>query len=342
MHAPSQSWRRKSRRLLALLSFGVMAGVSQPAFGSLYWANSDQVLMGESEDSHTVAEAKFRLSYANWDQSLSNSAGTIATSNGNSFLSSNLVGYGTGYSNLTVASQFSFVFEHRINEGFVFTMTDLANPANVSTLAWGTDFSSLPGTVKSAATLPTASSPGIAPTGSFNTLAINLQDSRNKPGTAMSFSNLSFKATDSLGNALLLADGGLQTSETALYGANSLLSQSIVANIDLSKSNWALSGTLAGTRDNSTGGDESVKFYVDVYQSHFNIEGGVVAAPEPATFVALALLGILSSLGSVISRTRTKKYLALFQPSSEADRSDRLQPAGRPSRSAGESASKAV
>ena len=310
MKTQTKSLRLTSKLLLALLSFAVIGGASQPAYGTIYYANSDQVTLGSQNA--TVAEAKFRLSYANWDQSLSNSAGTIATSNGNSFLASNLVGYGTSNGNLMAATQFSFSFEHRINEGFVFTLTNLANPSQVSTLAWGTDFSSLPGTVQSAATLPTSSSPGITPTGSFNTLSINLQDSRNKPGTAMSLSNLSFTATDAAGNAISLAGGALQTSETALYGAGTL-SQLIASTADLSQSNWTLAGTVAGSRDNSTGGDDSVKFYVDAVQNNFSVSGATAMAPEPGSIAALVVVGLVSCGGSAVSRIRSKKYLTLFR-----------------------------
>gem|GEM_PF-3045550 len=307
MSALSRSTRQISKLLLLLISLVFTGGAFQQAHATLYWANSSQVQLAGMSDA-TAAEAKFRLSYTNWDQSLSNSAGTTISSNGNTFLSNNLVGY--GISSLATPTQFGFSFSHIVDKGFVFTMTNLANPAQTSTLEWGSGFSPLSGAVISQATLPTNSSPGLAPTGSFNSLMIYTVDSRNKPGTAMSFSNLAFTGADSGGNALTLADGALLPSGTATISTGTLM-QSIVANSDLSTINWSLTGVLAGSRDNAASSDESVKFYVDAVQNNFTLAGGaLVAAPEPGSIAVLAGLIVLSCGSSVASRMRRAKNRA--------------------------------
>jgi len=226
----------------AAASITVASGLA-PA--GTYWINAP--LAPFNEIGGSSAQAKFRLSNTNWDQSVDHGNGT----NPGQFIQGAL-----GNNAQLSARTYDFRFEHVAGEGFIFTMTDVTNPqtpGSPSILSWGSFSSPVGGATASQLN-------GFAPGAAFNGLLIEARAGR--AGSAMTWSDLSFVA-----GGLNLADGAwtngsVDPSTSGPDDAPGFHRQRLVADTDLSQVNWVFSARVQGVRDSSAGGDETVRFVV--------------------------------------------------------------------------------
>ncbi len=256
----------KKNATFTALSLALLAAA--PALADLVYIESPLVTVhGETG---AVGGGKYRLSHANFDQSLDRGTGTLP---GN-FISLNL-----GNNTALSARTYDFSFKHIADEGFIFSMTNTADNTT-TTLSWGTFTVTPPGT--NAALLN-----GFAPGDYFNALKVEARATRS--GSSMSFSNLSFFAP-----ALTIADGAFSSGTvTPLVGGPGdplgFNIQHLVADVNLALYDWELTGTIGGQRDAVASGDEEVRFQVIAKV----VDATIV--PEPGT-AALLLLGGLALL----------------------------------------------
>ena len=260
-----RQFRARTMGSLALLATFAAAPVAN---AGLIYINSP--LVSGSWTGGSVAQAKYRLSHANWDQSLDRGTGT---SSGN-FISNDL-----GNNRANSAKSWTFSFSHLPGEGFVFSMTDPAS-SSTSNLSWGSFESAPSGKTTSRIN---GSSPG-AP---FNALTLEARATRS--GSSMNFADLRFTSP-----TLTLADGeftsGTVTPWTRHAGdPNGVFSQRLVADTDLSRHQWTLSGSLRGERDTSAGGDETVRFVIGA--SNFEVQ--IQAVPGPGGVAFASVIGVM-------------------------------------------------
>jgi hypothetical protein len=219
----------------------------------------------------TVGNAKFRMSQANFDQSLGFGSGT----NTGTFRANDL-----GNNPYLMQSDYLLVLTYSPVDGFAFTMTRLdSDPARVTSLSWS------------------EANPinGVAPTASFN--AIEIDARANLIGATMSFSGISFIGID-------LQRGSFANGTIASGVAPA---QWAVADIDLSKIPWTLSATVHASRTAVASGDENVRFVMSMKQVDLPQGSGGLEAPEPSAMTAVALGSALMSIAGGRRRQRISK-----------------------------------
>lgn len=258
-------------RPFILVTLAGIAGAAQA--GSLYINSSNVAVTSE----YAVAQAKYRLSHANFDQSLDNGAGTSA---------GNFIQGGLGNNSFLASRSYNVSLEHKAGQGFIFTMND---GATTSVLSWGT-FASTP-----AGTTTAALNGKSAQWSSFNGLLIEARASRTD--SWFEFSNVSFNAA-----GLTVADGSLDTSGTinpattgpgysGMPDAAGFYTQKLISDMDLSTIDWTFSATVKGFRDAVSGGDETVRFTIGAKNYSYTLN--IVPLPGPA-MMGMAGLGALA------------------------------------------------
>lgn len=239
-----------------------------------YYVNSSDVSVLTAPTGSQVG-AEFRLSPAAFDLSMNPGGGTGVFPDPNpDFLATHL-------GNLSAMSgvTFDFTLEHRLGQGFVFSVTR-EGTGLTKVLAWGDGFSpAVPANATRSASLrgeTPSFSDGGAET-SFN--ALSLQARATLSGSSLTFSDLGFWSP-----TLLAGTGSFQSGTvtpltddpwvdpSGTLPATGYWRQLLVADEDLADHNWTLSGSLNGTRS-GIGQDDAV---------HFVIEGVNVSATFPS------------------------------------------------------------
>ncbi len=244
----------KKTMLFASLGLSVVASAQQVHVNSLAYRPV-------SDGGTTVLGAKFKSDNNNWDFSLANT-GSTATS-------ANFIQAQVGNNAFISARNYAFALEHKVGEGFIWSITDKADSSAKTTLSWGTFTTPPAGT--NAATLN-----GIAPDRSFN--ALRIENRASSTGSQNIFSNLSFTSAATFNGSFF---NGTITPSTG-YNPFSAVSngfsvQWLVSDTDLSTYNWTLGGDvqLVG------GNNEALRM---------DIQGrSLQAVPEPGTMAALGL-----------------------------------------------------
>jgi hypothetical protein len=260
--------------LMAVLGWtGALA--TWPAAGALVYVNVADV--GFTPTS-TVAQAKYRLSQNNFDQSLDNGSGTSNTAN---FISSNLGNSSNTASNISGVT-FNFVLDYKIAEGFTYSMTN-TRTGLTSTLRWG-EFAS--GTGTTAATLG-----GFAPNRAFNSLLIETRATQTQVRPTFNLSGLTFQSmgTTSQGSFVdeLVTPLYSQTSSTPGFGLQRLVSDTNLADL-----NFTLTGQFTATRLERFSSDEQLKVTIFAQNGTASIPTSTTSStfiPEPG---CLAIAGI--------------------------------------------------
>lgn len=256
--------------LCGLLTLAVMTPLSSQASGKFYINSSLATVDNVLEN---VGGARYRLDNQDWDQALYQ--GVLPT---NAIPSFNLgtVGQLSG-------TEFAFVLEHSITQGFTFS---LADNSRTTVTGWG-DF----GSVNSQDSKIEKTINGVgAADRSFNALYISAKNSRN---ASIDFSDMIFTGAG-------LTNGDLNSSfipSSKIKTANAILTQSLFANVDLRNYDWTLTGKLRGL-SSLAGRASGIDFDISIN----NIR--VTEVPEPAFYQASALL-MLGGVG--LWRIRRKK-----------------------------------
>ena len=256
--------------LWSLLTLGVVAPLSSQAAGKFYINSSlatvDNVLQN-------VGGARYRLDNQDWDQAVYQ--GAVPT---NVIPSFNL-----GTVSQLSSAEFTFVLEHSITQGFMFSLAD----TNRTTIAgWG-DF----GHVNSQDSKIEKTINGFgAADRSFNALSISTKGSHT---ASIDFSDMIFTGAG-------LTNGDLNSSflpSSKIKTANMIFTQSLFANVDLRNYDWTLTGKLRGL-SSLAGRGSGIDFDIAIN----NVR--VAEVPEPAFYQASALL-MLGGVG--FWRMRRKK-----------------------------------
>jgi hypothetical protein len=263
---------------------------SAPAAAATIWVN-DPGLTVDSIGTIVVG-AKYRFSNTNFDQSLDAGGGTTTVPGGSNFISRD-----RGNRTALNGQLYSFSFDHRAGEGFVFTLTSPGGAA--WTQAWGT-FAPPVAADDLTAQLRSSGADGQtagvlrAPNLSFNALHLEWRATPlagpNNP--TVTFSDLAFSAP---GQTQV---GALITSGTVLPGTNpanpnfpdpngDYFSQWLVTDGDFSSFDWTITGkvSLALATPGVTGGDELVRFNISGKTVTFTPPETTI--PEPATWAML-------------------------------------------------------
>jgi hypothetical protein len=272
-----------------LAASAALALAASPAVAGTIWVN-DPALTVDSIDT-IVFGAKYRLSPANFDQSLDSGGGTTGVPGGTNFLSTSRGNY-AALNNAT----YGFTLEHRAGEGFIWSLT---NPAGATfTQAWG---SFAPAVVADqlAATLRSSGADGniagafVAPGGRYNAIHLESRASNraNTTGPSVSYSDLVFTTpgltqVGSLVTGFTLVPGGGDANPNWPDPNTDYHSQWFVADTDLAGQDWVLAGKVTLATAGFTGGniDESLKFGVSGKWTEFTPPPVV---PEPATWAML-------------------------------------------------------
>lgn len=252
------------------LALGTLALAASNASAGMVYFNSPLAPIASSTS--TSAQAKFRFSNSNWDQSLDRGTGTTS---GN-FISAHIGNY-----QVLNNREFHFSLSHTPGQGFVFTVLNTSN-GTATTLAWGS-FTTLTNP-----TVLTAQINGVSPVAAFNGLQIEATATR--ANSAVYFRELSFT-----GSSLTVANGSLMNgyivpSEHGPGDASGLYTQEIVANTNLANHAWTFSGLISATRDSGSAGDEEVKFTVGTRQFVTSIP---IPAPGAGALAGLASIPLL-------------------------------------------------
>ncbi len=233
------SHRPMNAHAAAGLAATVTLALSGTANAGMIYINSTQAQV--SSVNSTVAQAKYRLSNTNFDQSLDRGTGTTS---GN-FISANL-----GNNAQLSTRTYEFALENRPGEGLVFTLTNQTGLAS-SVLSWGTFATTTGGT-----STPTIK--GIAPPSTFNSLLFEAKSTR--AGSSLSFSGLTFTSP-----TLSLADGAFlaATINPSVGGSGEspgTFTQRLVGNANLASHAFTFRGLISASRDSTSSGDENLKF----------------------------------------------------------------------------------
>lgn len=284
---------RLGSALLAGLS-AVMLLPSHVSAGTVYVNSPSAIVTGES--SPTVFGAKFRMSNTNFDMSLDNGLGTQSFGPGfNSFVSAGL-GNNTQLSNRTL----DFVLEHFVGLGYRFTMTDPSNTPLFSArvLSWGN--ASLGGT--NASTLATNNSGGTRAPDFADHNAIVIEARGERTGSSMAFSDLAFSSSlaqiGSFQSGSVTPGGQGPNNNNTYNPLPNVFSPKpsfyyqfalIQPGLSFTDFNWSLTGKVTGARDNSAGGDETVRFQIMGKNLEYTVTQSV---PEPSSLLIFAGLGM--------------------------------------------------
>ncbi len=207
--------------------------------------NAATISLGINDSLVTInsktAEARYRLSQTNWDQTIFN---------GTNFTAPNIITNGLGNANQLngVSWDFSLSFEsgNTGNKGLTFTLADTTTGTQVYQLTYDT------------------ANPinGITPTQAFNGIKIEARAGALRDSTSsanIDITNLSFSSA-------MNTNGVLPTNLSAFTppGVNEDISTWLVADTNLGDIDWLLTGTVNGSFLCSGGGasclrDESVK-----------------------------------------------------------------------------------
>ena len=243
----------KKSMLLASFGLSVIASAQQVHVNSLDFRPV-------SDSGTTVVGAKFKSDNTNWDLSLGNT-GSTATS-------ANFIQAGIGNNAFISARTYSFALEHKVGEGFIWSVTDKASLAK-TTLSWGT-FGTAPGGTN-AATLN-----GLAPDRSFNALRIENRATGN--GSQNIFSNLSFTSAATFNGSFFNGTIDPSTGYNAFATpTNGFSIQWLVSDTDLSTYDWTFGGDIQLVGGNN----EALR--MDIHGRSLQ------AVPEPGTMAALGL-----------------------------------------------------
>jgi hypothetical protein len=242
-------------------------GCAGSAGAGMIYINSGQVQV--SSINSTVAQAKYRLSNTNFDQSLDRGTGTSA---------GNFISAGLGNNAQLSARTYEFALENRPGEGLVFTMTDQTG-LSASTLSWGT-FS----TVNAGTSVATIN--GVAAPTAFNSL--RFEASSTRAGSSLGFSGMTFTSP-----TLSLADGAFASATISPSSggpgeANGFYSQRLVGDTNLALHAWTFRGLVTASRDSTASGDETVKFTVSVQ------DVTVTAVPTAGTAGLSGVVGLVA------------------------------------------------
>ena len=259
----------------SITAIAAVAAFAGAAHAANVYINSSQVNISSE---FAVAQAKYRLSQGNFDQSLDNGTGT----NPGTFIQSNL-----GNNSFLAGLTYTITLQHKAGQGFVFTMND---GSTTSVQSWGSFISAPAG--QTTTTLGGRN----AQWSSFNGLLIEARASR--ADSSFAFSNMSFTAagTTVVDGAF---DAGSITPTTQGPGYSGLpdalgtYTQKLISDADLSTLDWTFSATVIGSRDANAGGDETVRFVVAA--KNYTYTTTVVPLPGPAA-LGMAGLGALAAL----------------------------------------------
>lgn len=262
-------------RTTVIVAAAVSLSVASSALAGRVWINSNQVQ--NFVETGSVGQAKYRLSQNNFDMSLDRGQGT----NPGQFQSLNL-----GNNNALSGRTFDFTLRHIAGEGLIFTMLNTVSRSS-STLAWGSFTTPPSGSVFTTigGAEPAATDNPDANRRSFNALILTATSTRNN--SSMTFSNLAFTS------GLSLQDGALFGGAASTPGTGNI-AQRVVSDTNLASIDWTLTGSLTGSRDNSAGGDETVKFTIAEKIASFRVV--VIPAANPLT-MSTAGLALVAGMG---------------------------------------------
>lgn len=251
-----------------------------PAGAALVYVNTAEV--GFTSTS-TVAQAKYRLSHTNFDQSLDNGAGTGRSGD---FIQANLGNGSNGAPNIRGVA-FNFSLQHTVGEGFTYRMTNTLT-GNTSTLRWGS-FGTTEGTTATSLN-------GLQPDRDFNSLVLETRATQSSVNPSFSVSGLTF-TSGSLSSVGSFFDRIVTPSYTEPGAANGFSYQRVVSDVNLADHNFTLAGQLIANRNVGNGSDEQLKFTIYAQQGIANISsvssGGNLAVPEPAAAVVMLPAALL-------------------------------------------------
>lgn len=221
---------------------------------------------------NAVAGARLRASNDAWDVGLTNGRGYSRVDSRRGGLSRNFVTPGRTY---------TFTLEHRAGQGYIFTVRD-NRTGRTSAQAWGT-FTNPPATRNLVSTLG-----GQLPNSSFNALQIDTR--ATIAGARTSFSNLVFTGADLNSNGSFY-NGSLTRTTTIGSQAAGTDRQSLLADVDLSRYSWTISGTVGLSRGVGINGADDVSLSISV----LNVPVNAPTVPEPAgtALAGAALAGLL-------------------------------------------------
>ena len=245
------------KKLAFLAALAVVCSVS--AFAGTVTLNAPAPL--PANENPTVMDARYRLSNTNWDQ-------VIATSSN--------VTYGTivdsknlGNADTLNGIEWDWKMQYTAGSGYVFTLsrTGSTPPPNSSVVQW---------------TAPHVyqQNPPVSQLRAFNAINLYCVASAKNGITEAWFdvTNLAFSGTG-------LTTSGALVNMQALLPPGQLVDQWLLADTDLSLTNWTLTakvkGTFTGTPPSNY--DEQLKFDIKTKW----------VVPEPATMVLLGLGGLL-------------------------------------------------
>ena len=257
----------------------LIAITAMPAFAGVVYINQSDVSFTTSS---TVAQAKYRLSHTNFDQSLDNGTGTANTAN---FISSNLGNSSTTANNINGVT-FNFVLDYKATEGFTYSMTNSLTGLT-STLRWG-QFSSGSGTT--AATLG-----GFAPDRDFNSLYFETRATQTSVNPTFTVSGLSFSSTEATTQGAFI-DTVVSPTYSEPGSSAGFSFQRLVSDINLADINFTLTGQLRATQNIGNGSDEQIKFVIYAQNGTANIpfsSSSTAFVPEPHGLLGLIAMACL-------------------------------------------------
>lgn len=246
---------------------------ARPATAAIVYVNSADVLFANPS---TVAQAKYRLSQTNFDQSLDNGAGTSNTSN---FISAHLGNGGTGAGSIRGVT-FDFSLQHLVGDGFIYRMRNTAT-GSTSVLRWG-EFATNEGTT--ALTLG-----GLTPDREFNSLYLETRATQTSVNPSFSVSGLTF-TSDSLSSVGSFFDRVVTPTYSEPGSSSGFSFQRLVSDVNLAEHAFTVSGQLMADRLSGNGSDEQLKFTVYAQRGTASLPvapPGSPAVPEPAAAIAL-------------------------------------------------------
>jgi len=251
-----------------------MAGAGYGVGAGTYYVNSSDVSVLTAPTGAQVG-AEFRMSPGAFDLSMNPGGGTGVFPDPNpDFLATHL-----GNLSAIAGVTFDFALEHRLGQGFVFSVTREGTGVT-KVLAWGDGFSpAVPGNATRSPSLR-GETPGFSDDGaetSFNALFLEARAALS--GSSLSFSDLGFWSPTLLAGTGTFQSGTVTpTTEdpwndlTGTFSEAGYWRQMLVTDDDLADHNWTLTGSLNGTRA-GLGHDDAV---------HFVIEGVNVSAVFPS------------------------------------------------------------
>ena len=253
----------KSTRALPVAA-SLLAATVTASMGASVMINENRGAVAGAEE---VAGAKLRASNNAWDQGLSNGFGYTDDDAVKTDVAGNFRNPG--------GRTFTFSFEHRAGEGFVFSVT---GDGQTTTQAWGT-FSNAPGG-SVVATLG-----GEVPNLPFDALEIEARSTLR--GASVTFSNFVFNSPDLDVSSGAFYDGTVNRTTRIPGNGRGVATQNLLADANLGAYSWSLTGEVTFERPRGNSGAEDVRLTIAAK----NVSAPLAAAPEPASTALVLLCG---------------------------------------------------